>query len=296
MHTAGVERTVVAGVDGSECALQAVRWAAAEASRRRVPLRLVSAYAWPVGRHVSDPGLGLDYRDMLCTMARDHLTTAAQAVVSVAPGLEVEQVAVQGSPVPALLAASARAGVLVLGRRGSGGFAGLMTGSVAEHLVAHADCPVVVVRESASAVPASPDAPVVLGVDGSPTGEAAIAFAFDTAARWGAPLVAVHAWSDMTLDPPIAAVLDFDPVDEKALLAERLAGWGEKYPEVSVRRHVVRDRPASALVAESNRARLVVVGSRGRGGLAGMLLGSVSRAVLHHAHCPVAVVRLKAQP
>jgi nucleotide-binding universal stress UspA family protein len=240
---------------------------------------------------VGDPYLGVDYRRLLERTAREHLAAAARAVADVAPGLEVEQVAVQGFPVPALQAASTAAGLLVLGGRGSGGFAGLTTGSVAEHLVVSADCPVVAVQESAPGRTAPRDEPILLGVDGSPVEEGAIAFAFDAAARWRVPLVAVHAWSDMMLDPLLEAALNLEAVDEQEILAERLAGWAEKYPDVLVRRHVVRDRPARALVAASVGAQMVVVGSRGRGGLVGLLLGSVSRAVLHHAHCPVAVVR-----
>jgi nucleotide-binding universal stress UspA family protein len=280
---------VVAGVDGSECALHAARWAAVEAARRRVLVRLVSAYEWPVGRHVGDSEVEFEHREVLRQVTRDRLDTAARATSAVAPGLEVERVAVWGSPARVLLRESAHAEPLVLGRRG--GLAGLLTSSVADHLVTRAECPVVVVRQLAPDTPPSPDAPVVVGVDGSPAGDAAVVFAFDTAARWEVPLVALHAWSDLTLDPRVAAVLDFDPVGERELLAERLAGWAGKYPEVPVHRRVVRDRPADALITLCEDARLVVVGSRGRGGLVGAVLGSVGRAVLHRAHCPVAVVR-----
>ena len=134
---------------------------------------------------------------------------------------------------------------------------------------------------------------MVVGVDGSPTSEAATAFAFEAASLRRVPLVAVHVWRDVLVDATMAPLLDWDVIDsdEREVLAERLAGWSEKYPDVPVRRLVARDRPARALVEESGRAQLVVVGSRGRGGFHGLLLGSVSQALLHHAHCPVAVVR-----
>src|SRR5690242_4478227 len=199
-------RTVVAGVDGSQHALLAVRWAAVEASRRGVPLRLLNAFAWPVGDRVGDAFLGVDYRRLLHRAAGEHLAAAARVAADVAPGLPVEQVVRQGFPVPMLRAASARAGLLVLGGRGVGGFAGLTAGSVAEHVVLCADCPVVVVRESAPGATPSRDAPIVLGVDGSEAGEVAVAFAFDAAARWRVSVVAVHACSDTTLDPRLEAV------------------------------------------------------------------------------------------
>jgi nucleotide-binding universal stress UspA family protein len=289
-HTLG---RVVAGVDGSECALQAVGWAAAEATRRHATLRLVSAYAWPAGRLVGDPGLGLDYRRVLRESAGRELATAAAAAVAVAPDVQIEQVLREGFPEPVLQAESTAADLVVLGDRGLGGFTGLLIGSVAVALAAHAACPVVVVR-GPEADPVTPRTePVVVGVDGSPAGEAAVAFAFEAAALRGVPLVAVHTWRDLVVDATMAPLLDFDAIDgdEREVLAERLAGWSEKYPDVPVRRLVVHERPARALVDESAAAQLVVVGSRGRGGLAGMLLGSVSQAVLHHAHCPVAVVR-----
>ena len=153
----------------------------------------------------------------------------------------------------------------------------------------------VVVRGS---VPAPPEGPVVVGVDGSPTSEAAVGFAYEAAATRGVPLVAVHTWWDLMVDPTFAPLLDWDALeaDEREVLAERLAGWGEKYPDVHVQRLVMHDRPARALLAQAAGAQLVVVGTRGRGGVAGLLLGSVSHALLHHAPCPVAVVRPDATP
>ena len=196
----------------------------------------------------------------------------------------------EGFPTPALQAESADAALVVLGDRGLGGFTGLLLGSVAVSLAAHAACPVVVVRGPEFDASAPRVEPVVVGVDGSPASEAA--FAFAAAALHAVPLVAVHAWCDLVVDPTVAPLLD-DALesDEREVLAERLAGWSQEYLDVDVRRLVVRDRPARALVQESASAQLVVVGSRGRGGLAGMLLGLVSHALLHHAHCPVAVVR-----
>jgi nucleotide-binding universal stress UspA family protein len=287
------QRAVVAGVDGSECGLQAVRWAAAEALQRQLPLRLVAAHAWPSGGLVGDPGLGVDYRAVLRDVVLGHLATAAADARQVAPELDIEQVEVTGYPVPVLLGESAHAEIVVLGDRGLGGFTGLLIGSVAVEVTAHASCPVIVVRGSEPDRTGPRPEPVVVGVDGSPTSEAATAFAFEAASLRRVPLVAVHVWRDVLVDATMAPLLDWDVIDsdEREVLAERLAGWTEKYPDVPVRRLVARDRPARALVEESGRAQLVVVGSRGRGGFHGLLLGSVSQALLHHAHCPVAVVR-----
>ena len=287
------QRAVVAGVDGSECGLQAVRWAAAEAVQRQLPLRLVAAHAWPSGGLVGDPGLGVDYRAVLRDVVLGHLATAAADARQVAPELDIEQVEVTGYPVPVLLGESAHAEIVVLGDRGLGGFTGLLIGSVAVEVTAHASCPVIVVRGSEPDRTGPRPEPVVVGVDGSPTSEAATAFAFEAASLRRVPLVAVHVWRDVLVDATMAPLLDWNVIDsdEREVLAERLAGWTEKYPDVPVRRLVARDRPARALVEESGRAQLVVVGSRGRGGFHGLLLGSVSQALLHNAHCPVAVVR-----
>ena len=166
----------------------------------------------------------------------------------------------------------------------------LVLGSVSTALIQHAHCPVAVIRSGGAATP-DRNAPVLVGVDGSAASEAATALAFDEASHRGVDLVALHAWSDVAVFP----ILGMDWRDRESqgeeVLAERLAGWQEKYPDVHVQRLLVCDKPARWLIQESARAQLVVVGSHGRGGFPGMLLGSVSSAVAHSAQIPVVVVR-----
>ncbi|HWI00152.1 MAG TPA: universal stress protein [Propionibacteriaceae bacterium] len=157
-------------------------------------------------------------------------------------------------------------------------------------MTSHAACPVVVVRGQNWT---GATRPVVVGVDGTEVNEAAIAFAFRAAADRDVSLVAVHSWWDTFLDPGLDAQLfrDEDQVYEQELLSERLSGWSEKYPRVKVRRVVVPDRPAHVLIQHSRQAQLVVAGSRGHGEFTGLVLGSVSNALVHQAACPVAIVR-----
>ena len=284
-------RTVVVGIDGSEIALRAVRWASAEATRRKIPLRVVTAFDWTQNHAMGEIQLGASYRDIMLNQARRNLADATALAEGAAEGIEVEQQLVVGFPIAVLAAESERAQLVVIGDRGLGGVSGLLLGSVAAGLGAHAKSPLVVVRGD----DANPDhaAPVVVGVDGSPLSEAALAYAYEAAAARGVPLVAVHTWRELVGDLDVAPLLDLNGIEteEREVLAERLAGWGEKYPDVPVQRVVTKERPAHALVEQSRRAQLVVVGSRGRGGFKGLLLGSVSHAVLHRSHCPVAVVR-----
>lgn len=280
---------VLVGVDGSESALDAVRWAARAARRRGIGLRLVHAYEIPTGYPPGfvDPEV---LNVALAEQGQSRLEQAGQVAEETVPGLTVEKAEILAGAVPALVTESSHAAVLVLGTRGLGGFSGLLIGSTAVALTVRAHCPVVVARG------AGEDGPVVVGVDGTPTGEAAIAFAFAEASRQETDLIAVHTWTDLVLEAAFAgsaAALDFAPLADQAeeLLAERLAGWQEKYPDVSVTRHVSRERAATALLRYAEGARLVVVGSRGRGGFRGLLLGSTSQHLLHHAPCPVAVVR-----
>jgi nucleotide-binding universal stress UspA family protein len=282
-------RTVVVGIDGSESALRAVRWAAAEAARCGARLRVVTAFDWTQNHVVGEIQLGASYRDIMLKQARHNLADAA--TLAEGTGIEVEQQLVVGFPIAVLTAESERAQLVVIGDRGLGGVTGLLLGSVAAGLGAHATSPVVVVRGDGEEP--DPAAPIVVGVDGSPLSEAALAYAYEAAAARGVHLVAVHTWRPIAGDLDVAPLLDWDAIEteEREVLAERLAGWSEKYPGVPVRRVVAKDRPAHALVEESRHAQLVVVGSRGRGSVAGLLLGSVSHAVLHRSHCPVAVVR-----
>jgi nucleotide-binding universal stress UspA family protein len=285
-------RSVVVGVDGSDSALQAVRWAASEAVRRNRPLRLVAAVPWMTYQPIGMPPLGKEYdRQLMVKRAHEFLDVAAIEASAGEATAVVDREVAGGEAVPALAREAEDAELLVLGSRGHGGFAGLLLGSVGVSMAAQAACPVVIVREGGAHD--EQDAPVVVGVDGAPGGDAALAFAFDEASRLGAPLVAMHAWSDAALDPFLVPYLDWTAIeaDEHRTLAQRLSGWTAKYPDVEVRRRVIRDGAAGALTRLSERARLVVVGSRGRGGVTGLLLGSVSQAVLHHAACPVAVVR-----
>ncbi|GAA5162404.1 universal stress protein [Pseudonocardia eucalypti] len=276
-------------MDGSDSALDAVRWAAVEARRHGASLRLVNACPWPQ-LHYGAAVLGVEYREAFLGMAQEQLDAAAAQAAEAAPGVEVEEDVVVSFAEPVLVDESKRARLVVVGDRGVGRLTGVLVGSVASALVARGECPVVVVRGAARP---RPDAPVVVGIDGAPDSEAAIAFAFDAAAARGVGLVAVLTWRDEFGELPIRAFLDWEATmeREREVLAERLAGWSEKYPQVPVRRVVTEDRPVRRLLAEAQDAQLLVLGSRGHGAVAGLLLGSVSHAVLHQAPCPVAVVR-----
>jgi nucleotide-binding universal stress UspA family protein len=278
MDTGHPGRAVVVGVDGSRSALRAVRWAAAEAASRNAPLRIVTALC-------PGPGSG---------PARDRATGALVEAVDIAgrtcPGVPVQRQLVAGSPIPVLDAESRAALAVVVGDRGTGGVAGLSLGSVPAALGTHARCPVVVVRGEDGA--SDPGRPVVVGVHaGSSAGDAALAFAFEEAAARGVAVVAVRTWWELLLDTPIT-LADPDAIEtaERECLHERLAGWCATYPAVPVLPVVQRDLPAHALTERSRAAQLVVVGARGRGWPAGLVLGSVSHTLMHRAHCPVAVV------
>ncbi|GAA5112847.1 universal stress protein [Pseudonocardia adelaidensis] len=275
------QRWIVVGVDGSPRALDAVRWAGAEATRRRAGLRLVTAVDG-----LDRPVLGFPV-DAMLEQARQGNEDAAAAAAEVAPAVTVDRKVEMGHPVAVLAAESQHAGLLVVGASGFGRIAAVVAGSVAVGVCTQAACPVVVVRGEVH----DSTTPVILGVDASPVGGAAIAFAFEAAASRGVPVMAVHTWGDPPGDVRIAAQWMELADQAKRRLAERLAGWTEKYPDVRVQRIVIHSQPARGLLELSENAQLVVVGSRGHGELVGLILDSVSNAMLHRAACPVAVVR-----
>ncbi len=291
---------IVVGVDDSPAAREAVRWAAREAELRQLPLTIVHAISPEVSSWLRTPVPAGVLR-----WQHDHGRRLVDEAVEL-----VERGSAHGGPaevhtevVPAAAAAtlidlSKDAELVVTGAQGSGRWPGRLLGSVSSGLLRHAHCPVAVIHEPDPARPAS-QAPVLVGVDGSPASETATGIAFDEASRRRVGLVALHSWSDLDVsDRPEGAGDDLPDTDWPAtqsvaeqVLAERLAGWQEQYPDVAVSRVVVQAQPARQLVAQSGQAQLVVVGSRGRGGFAGMLVGSVSETVAQMARVPVIVAR-----
>jgi nucleotide-binding universal stress UspA family protein len=283
---------VLVCVDGSAASDAAVAWGAREATIHRLPITLLHAVApvvvgWPVGRLYTDmPGWQKDNGQQVIDQA---LTTLSASLGESEPP-EILTELVHSGVVRALVDASKDAWMIVAGSQGMGALSRLLLGSVTTGLVHHARCPVAVIHSDEGGVPDS-NAPVLLGVDGSPASEAATAMAFEEAARRGAGLMALHVWSDVAVFP----VLGMDWRDREGqgqeVLAERLAGWQERYPDVRVERLLFCDKPSHWLLEQSERAQLVVVGSHGRGGFPGMLLGSVSSAVAQASRVPVIVVR-----
>jgi nucleotide-binding universal stress UspA family protein len=289
-----IQRSVVVGVDGSESALRAVRWGAAEAARRQSPLRLVIAFSWTLEHVAARPRLERSYRDTLLSRARGQLVSAVETARQEGRGIEIGSELVVGSPIQVLGAEARHAQLVVIGDRGLTRLEGLLVGSVAIGLAAHASCPVVVVRGDEREPSDTAPLPVLVGVDGSATSDAAIGFAIEAAAARSVPLVALHTWSDMLFDPAMAVVMpswDVLEAEERQALADQVGVWAQKFPDVVVELLVRRDQPAHNLLEQSSRAQLVVVGSRGHGQVAGMVLGSVSNALVHRASCPVAIVR-----
>ncbi|MER5635546.1 universal stress protein [Kitasatospora sp. NPDC002227] len=271
-----MNRFVVVGVDPSGASRAAVDWAADEASRRRVGLRLLHARS---GGTTDDEAQLLD---------QEWARIAARC-----PEVAVEaELAEEATPREALTGPADDAELLVVGARGSGGFPQLLVGSTSLHVAAHASCPVVVVHP----VPV-PSGGVVVGLEGKDEEAPLLEYAFEAARRESLPVTAVHAWSYPLLLGPgheLPPVYEQGHVaaEHERLLTELLAGWRERFPEVAVTPSVVRSGAAKELVAATAAHRLAVVGRSGEPSGPLGRLGSTSQAVVQHAGCPVAVVPL----
>ncbi|OBI40255.1 universal stress protein UspA [Mycobacterium kyorinense] len=290
---------IIVGVDGSSTSDSAVRWAAHEARMRKVPLVLVHVVvtpAWgPAPWLLSTAPLPLPAEEdrALDESGRKIIADAIKIVEDNSHGAlpQIKSELFYSVPVSTLVDLSKKAQLAVVGSRGQHALHRLLLGSVSTGLVHHAHCPVAVIHDEIPSAPDRSKLPVVVGVDGSPASELATEIAFDEASRRGVDLVALHAWSDADVSGVSSIEWSAQQAIPQETLAERLAGWRERYPDVVVHPRIAWDKPARHLLDESESAQLVVVGSHGRGGFTGMLLGSVSTAVVQAARVPVIVAR-----
>ncbi|MEV0900703.1 universal stress protein [Actinoplanes sp. NPDC049802] len=284
-------RSIVVGSDGTESSNAAVDWAAREALACRLPLRIVhvvGAGREQAGSPADGEHLGREAAESIVAAARDRVRRVAATIA-------VETDTVTGDAAPCLLEASRGAEVLVLGNRGRGGFAGLLLGSVSQKLATHAVCPVVVVRGRTGEA----GGPIVAGVDDSPAAGVILEDAFTMAAAHDLPITVLRSY--LPVSPlrlydvvPEALVTPEQDDTERARLHQLLRPWRTRFPTLTVDVEVTHAGAAHALVRASRHAGLIIVGSRGRGELAGTMLGSTSLQVMHHAECPVRITRERA--
>lgn len=286
-----MSKPVIVGVDGSESSNHAVVWAANTAQLTGSDLVVVGVYEPQVGGYAaSSLAYTGDLVAILKQAAEDTVAAAVQLARTTAPSVQVSGRVVAGTPTSVLTHESAGAAMVVVGSRGLGAIRGLIAGSVSTGVAAHATSPVAVIGHAPGT------GPVVVGIDGSEIADHALKVAFEQAALRGTGLTVVHTWTDMAsntfggyeiTDEMIQEARD----DADKLVAERIAAHKADFPGVAVSTIVAADGPAHQLLtAAAEGAQLMVLGSRGRGGFAGLLLGSVSQTVLHHAPSPVLII------
>lgn len=284
-------QTIVVGIDGSTNSDAALEWAVAEASSRGVPLHVFSAgvYQGEGPKAVyDDAAVDAQIAREALAAADERLAAARSRILDSAPGLVVSVESGLDRAADTLVALSERAHLVVVGRSGHGPVVGAVLGSVASRLVTHAQCPVVVVHESTIAITGKRG--VTVGVDGSALSELALAHAFEQASVRGVGLHVVHAWWTRATVGQTPDTQRDQIAQERLTLSEAMVGWAEQYPDVEVKVSMPVGPAVLALTEAAHDAELLVVGSRGRGGIRALVLGSVSRGVLKHAACTVVVV------
>ncbi len=288
-----MSKPIAAGVDGSDQALAAAYYAADLARRNDAPLRLIYVleslyYGMSPMFAAAGSGYGVAEEE-LRSAARQTLDDITDRIRAAHPDIELEPRLREGGAAAVLVAETQEAGVTVLGSRGLGGFAELMLGSVSSQVTAHAHGPVVVYRP-----PHTEHGPVLVGYDGSDSAAAALDFAVREALSLDVPLVVANVYwpepwgfGDAPVpDPNVTAAHE-----AQALVEAAVSAYQQKNPKLRVETRTIHSiNPEHSLIEESKHAGLTVVGSRGRGGFTGLLLGSVSQALVHHAAGPVAVV------
>jgi nucleotide-binding universal stress UspA family protein len=284
---------VVVGIDASRCSRRAVGWAAAEAVRRGGSLVLVHAYSLPPAGYSGYNPYPANLLPQLREEGEALLVDTAAALRVEHPALSIDTRMAYGDPATVLRHASASAQLTVVGARGGNRIVSAL-GSVTVGIVTTNPGPVVVIHPGAQCAPSGP---IVVGVDGSPTSDAVLGFAFESAAIRGVPLVAVHCWTDPVIvgDMPYFTEGIVDSAclatEQRHFLAQALAPWESAFPDVVVQQVVIHGRPTPALLESSRTAQLTVVGSHGHNAAGGLLLGSTSVALITHSPSPVVVVR-----
>ncbi|WP_431955552.1 universal stress protein [Nocardia lijiangensis] len=290
-----VNPAVLVGVDGSAGSTAAVLWAAQTAARHRAPvhlLHIVDVVA-DYGPGATEPLTAADYARLTEHGRRllDAATQRAEKAAAEFGGVEITTELTQAVTTPSLLDHSAGARMIVVGTRERGSLRRALLGSVSSALARRAHCPVAVVREGIALSPEVRSRPVIVGVDGTEVSEPAIGIALAEAAARAVDLVAVHVWTGVELPERYGAEPATSATEMDYVLAESLAGWQERFPGVRIHREVVKDRPERLLRERSEQAQLLVVGSRGRGGFAGMVFGSTSQSLVLSADCPLVIAR-----
>jgi nucleotide-binding universal stress UspA family protein len=284
---------IIVGVDGSPASDVAVDWAARDAVIRGLPLTLMHVQD-PASRSWSKAKASEEVAGWQKAEGRGVLANASKIAHDITK--DASQITINAelefsAPGPALIDRSEDAELIVVGTDGRGALVRGLLGSVSSGLVRHARCPVAVIRDAATSIPHTENAPVLLGVDGSPASELATEIAFDEASRRHVGVMALHAWSNRELVELPGVNWAAVKAEEERLMSEALAGWQARYPDVSVSKLLVCDQPSRALVETSLSAQLVVVGSHGSNVLARTFLGSVSNAVVQSVRVPVIVAR-----